>query len=146
MRRVPGVARVAEDVVVPDRPVGEFGELQRGNLMTASRLKPFDQGAVLRGGLFGADISTPTCNLADSLEHVLVRERDTMQRPERFAVCQRLIRSARRRQRLVIFENDHRVTLLVRCFEPDEGGLRRFDRGNFARLDLSRQIDGCELV
>ena len=42
MRRIPGIARMAEHIVVTDRAVGEFGEVEGRDLVAAGLLEARD--------------------------------------------------------------------------------------------------------
>jgi hypothetical protein len=137
---------MAEHVVVPDRPVGELGKMQGGDLVGTGGPEPRDHGRVVFGGLVGADVGAPAGGLAGPVEHVLVRERHAEQRPCCEAFLDGFVGGSRRLQRLVVLEGDDGVRALMDGLETHEQRLGRLDAGDFAGLDLPGEVDGGELV
>src|SRR6056297_2419039 len=125
MVRAPWIAGVAEDVVVADRSIGEFGQVQRRDLVTAGSLEAGQYGRILSGRLVRMYVAPPAGNLALPVEHVFVGQRDAMQRAEVASVFQGLVGGGCGVKGFVLVDRDDGVALLVGGFQPDEGGFGR---------------------
>ena len=137
--RVPGVAGMAQHVVVPRRPVGELGQVQRRDLQGAGGLEAGDGGGVGGGRLVGADLGAPAGDLALAVEHVLVGERHAGERPLGAALGDGRIGSLGGGQGLVGLQRDDAVGQLVAGLQALDGGLGRLDAGDLLVADGLRQ-------
>src|SRR5437016_4740698 len=79
-----------------------------------------------------ADLRSALGKLSGAVEHVLVCERDTVQRPRRGAALQRNVRRRGTRQRLLGFDAYEGIEDGLPAFNAVEQFARDFDRGELA--------------
>src|SRR5436305_4428644 len=99
MRRIEGVATVAEVNVVTGRTRGEFRNVQDADLDRARGIEPLQHRCGCRCDLILKDSATAGGNLPLAVEHVLVRQRHAVQRTAPLAALELAVALARGYQR-----------------------------------------------
>ena len=130
---------MAQHVVVPRRPIGEFRKVQRRDLQGTGRLEAGDGSGVRSGRFVGADLGAPAGYLAIAVEHVLVRERHAGERPLGAAFGDRGIGGLGGGQGLVGLQRDDAMRQLVAGLQAINRGLGRLDAGHLLVADGLRQ-------
>ena len=136
--RIVRIATIAEGRVMPGGTESEFGHGERTEFDRTGARETLEHRGARGRGMPRTHARPVAHGPSGAREHVLVRERHTMQRTERLAACSRRIGRRRRRQSALRIDLEKTIAALLRALRALEHGARDLDAAEFARAQTRR--------
>ena len=135
MRRIEGIAAVAEVNIVARGACGEFRHVQDADFDRARRVQPLQYRRGCRCDLILKDSASARGNLSRAVEHVLVCQRHAVQRTAPLAAFAFAITFARRFHRGFAVDADEAVAASLPCASLIKAGFGQRHRRHAASRD-----------